>query len=360
MAIQVETKDSTALTDADLDEMASMGGALRDRRAVEGQGGLGPRHAAPGSRASCTGYAFSTLERIGGTPCVLLGLLSVRRTSKRDAVLKGLMGEAVPPGADGLPRRGRRGRHPLRPRRRLRGVPAARPTSSPAPATGPSARSGRGAAAWPSASASTAPTTSRRSSSSPTASRGFLDHETLKPEKIDPDVAALFRGVTRPRAASLIVYGWTMAEDLLKLGCPLTEADRVAASLDSPTSSASPSRDDPGLRSGPAGRRRRCSTTWSTWPARAPSAGKTQGWHLVVLEGAETARFWDVTLPPERRCRVRVAAAARRPGHRAAPGRSRGLRAPLRRARQGGERARPVGPRPGRCRTGRSTRRSRS
>jgi nitroreductase len=31
--------------------------------------------------------------------------------------------------------------------------------------------------------------------------------------------------------------------------------------------------------------------------ARAPSAGKTQGWHLVVLEGAETARFWDATLP---------------------------------------------------------------
>jgi nitroreductase len=35
--------------------------------------------------------------------------------------------------------------------------------------------------------------------------------------------------------------------------------------------------------------------------ARSPSAGKTQGWHLVVLEGAETARFWDLTLPPPRR-----------------------------------------------------------
>ncbi|WP_116997685.1 nitroreductase family protein [Desertimonas flava] len=35
--------------------------------------------------------------------------------------------------------------------------------------------------------------------------------------------------------------------------------------------------------------------------ARAPSAGKTQGWHLVVLEGADTARFWNVTLPAERR-----------------------------------------------------------
>ncbi len=35
--------------------------------------------------------------------------------------------------------------------------------------------------------------------------------------------------------------------------------------------------------------------------SRAPSAGKTQGWHLIVLEGAETARFWDITLPTMRR-----------------------------------------------------------
>jgi nitroreductase len=35
--------------------------------------------------------------------------------------------------------------------------------------------------------------------------------------------------------------------------------------------------------------------------SRAPSAGKTQGWHLIVLEGEETARFWDITLPTMRR-----------------------------------------------------------
>ncbi len=35
--------------------------------------------------------------------------------------------------------------------------------------------------------------------------------------------------------------------------------------------------------------------------SRAPSAGKTQGWHLIVLEGADTARFWDITLPTMRR-----------------------------------------------------------
>jgi nitroreductase len=38
---------------------------------------------------------------------------------------------------------------------------------------------------------------------------------------------------------------------------------------------------------------------------RAPSAGNTQPWAFVVLEGAATARLWDVTLPPERRAGFR-------------------------------------------------------
>lgn len=34
---------------------------------------------------------------------------------------------------------------------------------------------------------------------------------------------------------------------------------------------------------------------------RAPSAGNTQPWSFVVLEGSQTSRLWDVTLPGERR-----------------------------------------------------------
>lgn len=35
---------------------------------------------------------------------------------------------------------------------------------------------------------------------------------------------------------------------------------------------------------------------------RAPSAGNSQGWAFVVLSGpAETSRYWDATLPAERR-----------------------------------------------------------
>ncbi|MEY2627559.1 MAG: hypothetical protein RJB08_1318, partial [Actinomycetota bacterium] len=89
MALEVETHDSSALTDADLDEMASMGGGfdigllskakedwvLSTTARVDGK---------------LHGFTFSTLERIGGTPCVLLGMMSVKRSTKRDTVLKGL------------------------------------------------------------------------------------------------------------------------------------------------------------------------------------------------------------------------------------------------------------------------------
>lgn len=35
--------------------------------------------------------------------------------------------------------------------------------------------------------------------------------------------------------------------------------------------------------------------------ARSPSAGKSHGWHLVVVEGDRTHRYWDVALPVPKR-----------------------------------------------------------
>ena len=37
----------------------------------------------------------------------------------------------------------------------------------------------------------------------------------------------------------------------------------------------------------------------------APSAGKAQGWHLLVLQNEDTNRFWNVTLPKEKRANFR-------------------------------------------------------
>ncbi|MEI7546783.1 MAG: hypothetical protein WCK21_01810, partial [Actinomycetota bacterium] len=82
-----------ALNDADLDEMASMGGAF-DIGALSKAKETWVLSTTARADDKLHGFTFSTLERIGGTPCVLLGLLSVKRTSKRDQVLKGLMKEA--------------------------------------------------------------------------------------------------------------------------------------------------------------------------------------------------------------------------------------------------------------------------
>lgn len=35
--------------------------------------------------------------------------------------------------------------------------------------------------------------------------------------------------------------------------------------------------------------------------SRAPSAGKTQGWSVLILEGADVATYWDLTLPASKR-----------------------------------------------------------
>ena len=93
MALQVTTRDCAALTDGDLDEMASMGGAF-DIGALSKAKEDWVLSTTCRDDGRLHGFTFSTLERIGGTPCVLLGMMSVKRTAKRDAVLKGLMTEA--------------------------------------------------------------------------------------------------------------------------------------------------------------------------------------------------------------------------------------------------------------------------
>ena len=87
MSLDVSTNDAAALTDSDLDELASMGDAFGVGQLSKAKEDwvLSPRRAVDGK---LHGFTFSTLERIGGTPCVLLGLMSVKRTSKRDQVLR--------------------------------------------------------------------------------------------------------------------------------------------------------------------------------------------------------------------------------------------------------------------------------
>ncbi len=215
MPLEVVTNDAVSLTDADLDEMGSIEGAFdigalskakEDWVLVTSARIDGKMH----------GFMFSTLERIGGTPCVLIGMLSVRRHSKRDTVLRGLMGEAYHRALMAFPDEdvvvGTRFVMPdaLEAFDKLGEV-----TPSPGGrAVGEERAWGRRLAKRFGVDAKyDAKTFIAKNGQS-----GFLDFVSSKPEDLDPDVEELFGGVDPKKGDVLVVYGWTMAEDLVKLG----------------------------------------------------------------------------------------------------------------------------------------------
>jgi hypothetical protein len=96
MATVVTTKDCTALSDAELAEMADL---CAERSPGFDIGFLSKQReewvlvtqAREGSKLR--GYSFCTLERIGGTPSLLVGLASVDRTARADSILRSMMGD---------------------------------------------------------------------------------------------------------------------------------------------------------------------------------------------------------------------------------------------------------------------------
>ena len=216
MAFEVETKDCVALTDDELEEMATMGGAfdLATLAAAKDDWVL-VTTARDGSKLH--GFTFSTLERIGGTPCVLIGLLSVKRTSKRDQALRGLMSEAYHRALMAFPDEdvvvGSRFAD-------AGGLDAFRNLSELIPR--PGHRAVGEERAWGRRLAKRFGVEAKYDEKSFVVSKkgrsGFLDHETSKPDKVASEVAALFTDVNDADGGVLIVHGWTMAEDLAKLG----------------------------------------------------------------------------------------------------------------------------------------------
>jgi hypothetical protein len=96
MPFEVDTKDCTALSDAELAEMADL---CSERQPGFEVGFLSKQreewvlitHVREGKKLR--GYSFCTLERIGGTPSLLVGVASVDRTAKADSVLRHLMAD---------------------------------------------------------------------------------------------------------------------------------------------------------------------------------------------------------------------------------------------------------------------------
>jgi hypothetical protein len=96
MSIQVETKDCTSLSDAELAELADLCAEREPRFDIgflskQREEWVLVTRAREGEKLR--GYSFSTLERIGGTPSLLIGVATIDRTSRADTVLRAIMGD---------------------------------------------------------------------------------------------------------------------------------------------------------------------------------------------------------------------------------------------------------------------------
>lgn len=221
MAIEIETKDCTALGDAELAELADLCADGPSRFEV------GVLSKAAESWVLVTlardngrlkGFSFSTLERIGGTPSVIVGLASIKRTAKRDTVLRAIVHDQLRRAVLAFPDEdvlvGTRFAS-------VSGYDAFRTLQDIVPrpdymATGEER-------AWGRRLVKRFGVESSRYDERSFVIKGdhaypeVLDHETLKPEKLDPGYAQFFDPVDAARGDALIAFGWAMADDLLKL-----------------------------------------------------------------------------------------------------------------------------------------------
>ena len=221
MAIEVETKDCTQLGDAELAEMADLAadGPARWEVGVlskAAEAWVLVTLARDGARLK--GFSFSTLERIGGTPSVIVGLASVKRTAKRDTVLKAIVNDQLRRAVLAFPDEdvlvGTRFAT-------VSGYEAFKTLDDIVPrpdylATGEERAWGRRLAKRFGIGASRYDERSfivRGDDSYPE----VLDHESLKPEKLDAGLDQFFEKVDTKRGDALIAFGWANADDLLKL-----------------------------------------------------------------------------------------------------------------------------------------------
>ncbi|MGH9186288.1 MAG: hypothetical protein ACRD0U_10815 [Acidimicrobiales bacterium] len=221
MAIEVETKDCTQLSDAELAEMADIcadGPSHFEAGLLSKQAEAWVLVTLARDADKLKGFSFCTLERIGGTPCVLIGLASVKRTAKRETVLKAIMHDQFRRAVLAFPDEdvlvGTRFVDPG-------GFEAFRTLEDIVPrpehrVTGEERAWGRRLAkrfGIENGSYDDRVFITTGDGSFPC----VFDHESLHPERTSTDMRAYFADVDAARGDSLIAFGWAMAEYLARI-----------------------------------------------------------------------------------------------------------------------------------------------
>jgi hypothetical protein len=224
MAIDVETKDCTALSDSELEELANLSAEHPyhfDIGVVSKQRDSWVLCTMARDGSKLKGFAFCTLERIGGTPCVLIGLASIARTTKRDSVLKALMTDLFRRAVLAFPDEdvlvGTRFSN-------AGGYEAFRTLHDIVPR--PDHKASGEERAWGRRLCKRFGIDAGNYDDRAFIAKGdgnppvVFDHESLKPDKIDPAFAAFFKTMKPKKGDVLIAFGWAKAEDLDRLMPP--------------------------------------------------------------------------------------------------------------------------------------------
>ena len=221
MAIEVDTKDCTALAELEMVEMADLCAETPQAYEV----GLLTKHAESWvlitlvrEAGKLKGFAFSTLERIGGTPSVIIGLAAVKRSSKRESVLRAINHDLLRRAVLAFPDEdvlvGTRlvttgGYEAFRTLHDVVPRPDYKPTGEDrAWGRRLAKRFGIDAASYDEQ------TFLAKGAEVPPP---CLSHETLKPEKLPEGIDQFFVEIDPNNGNALIAFGWALAEELDKL-----------------------------------------------------------------------------------------------------------------------------------------------
>lgn len=222
MAIEVETKDCTVVTDAEIDEMAALcadGPNPFSVGLLSKQTELWVLATTAREKGRLKGFVFSTLERIGGTPSVLLAIGAVGRTSKRNTVLRALMSEIFHRALMAFPDEdvlvGSRFSE-------ASGFELFQDLEEIVPR--PEHRTSGEERAWGRRLFKRLSNESEFYDDHSFSVVGageqacLFDHESVKPEKISAELGVFFEGCEPDRGDHLIAFAWAMADKLEKLG----------------------------------------------------------------------------------------------------------------------------------------------
>jgi hypothetical protein len=215
--MDVETKDCTALSDAELGEMADMctnGPAGFDIGLLSKHRDLWVLITQVREAGKLQAFSFCTLERIGGTPAMLVGLASVRRNAKRDAALKHMVFDQLRRSLLAFP-----DEDVLVGTRMIDAAAFAAFKGLEDVVPRPDHKPSGEERAWSRRLAKRFGAEHRVDDRAFTiagdgAASAALDFEAAKPESVKDDVRAFFTALDRTNGDVVVAFGWAMAEDL--------------------------------------------------------------------------------------------------------------------------------------------------